>query len=103
VLLARDANAEMDIRLCVLRITARPNRPDVVTLIDRVSLRDAQGAEVRQRDGIAVSGRDREREPVCRHRARERHRAAGRRADAFSICADVDSSVLRAGIRIRPE
>jgi hypothetical protein len=104
VLVGGDANAEMHVRTRVLGLPARADDADLLALPDLSALLDAEGAHVRQRHGIAVGGRDRDREPVRRHGAGERHRTAGGSADRLvRVGTHVDAAVLAACIRIRAE
>jgi hypothetical protein len=101
VLLARDANPEMNIGIGVLRVAARAELGDRVAFVDRRALLDSQGAEVREGDRVSARGCDRQTEPVRRNGAREGHRAAGRGANRLaSICADVDAAVLAARVGV---
>jgi hypothetical protein len=99
-----DADAEMDVRALMLGLAARADGAHHVALVHDRSLCNACRADVRQRDGIAVGGRNRDRQPVCRHRAGERHRAAGRRPDRFRrFRCDVDPTMLSGRVRVGAE
>jgi hypothetical protein len=102
MLVGRDADAEVHVWPVVLDLAARANGSDVVALADTGSLLDTELADVRQRDRKPVGGRDRDRQPIRRHRSRERDDAFPRGANRLSgVGADVDAPVLpgRVGIR----
>ena len=104
VLVLGPADAEMDVRPFDLCVGAGSDRADARALDDGLPLGDGGGAEVRQRDGVAVGCRDREDEPVARHPPHERHVARRGRARGSALrTADVDATVLTACIRIGAE
>jgi hypothetical protein len=73
-----------------------------ISLTDRRSVCDADRAEMRERDGIAVGRRDRDRLAVRRHAAGERDRPGGRRSHRRTGgSADGDTTALTSGIRMR--
>jgi hypothetical protein len=95
-------HAEMDVRLRHLGVAARADRSDAVALRDRCAARDRDRAEVGQRHGVPVSGRDRHALPRRRNGARERDRSGRwRRHRRAGITADVEPTVLSRGIRMR--
>jgi hypothetical protein len=83
------ANAEMHVRDGLLGRPARADGSNRVALGDGRPAPDGHGAEMEQRDGVAVRRLDRDRPPARRHGPGERddaarrrdHRGAGRRAD----------------------
>jgi hypothetical protein len=94
----------MDVRTTPLRDATRAGPRDGLTLRNRGALCDVRLSEVAQRDGVAVSGQDRDRLAVGRHRAGERHRAGRRREDVFTgLRSHVDASVLAGRVRVGPE
>jgi hypothetical protein len=104
VLLRRDPDAEVDVGLGVLGLAARPDVGDGLGLGDIRSPLDPERAEVRQRHGVPVSGRDREREAMGGDGACKGHGARGRRKDIRGgATRDVDAAVLTARVRIRSE
>ena len=104
LLLARDADPEMQMWRRRVGLDARPDAPDRVALGDHPAPFDEQRAELGQRDRIAVRGANRHDEAVAGHRAGERDLAGGR-CDHRSaeLGGDVDASVLAAGVRVRAE
>jgi hypothetical protein len=101
MLVGLDTDAEMHVRAWMLGVAAGPDRADGFALAYDGVLRNARGADVRQRHGVAVGSRDRDRQPVVRHGADERHRAPGRCADRLGRRGgDVDSAVLTGRVRI---
>jgi hypothetical protein len=105
--LRRRAHAEMDEGLRHLGVAARTDRPDAVALGDRRALRDGDRAEVRQRDGVTVGGRDRDALARRGDAARERDDAGGRcRHLRVGRASDVDAAMLACGkgmLRIEAE
>jgi hypothetical protein len=101
MLVGLDTDAEMHVRAWMLGVAAGPDRADGFALAYDGVLRNARGADVRQRHGVAVCSRDRDRQPVVRHGANEFHRAPGRCADRLGRRGgDVDSAVLTGRVRI---
>jgi ATP-dependent RNA helicase RhlE len=99
-----DAHAKEDIRLGVRRDPGRADGPDDGALGDLGVPADGDRAEVDERDGVPVRGRDRDAQAARRDGAGERDRSAPRREDRRGDCAaDVDSSVLPTGVRVVPE
>jgi hypothetical protein len=90
-----DAHSEMDVGNRMLGLAGRPGGGDRVALGDARALLDKERAEVRERNAVAVLGRDRDREPVRRHGSGERDLPRGGRADERRASElDVDPSVL---------
>jgi len=85
----------VDVGLKHLGIAARTDRPDAVALRDRRALRHGDRAEVRQRDGVAVGGRDRDALAGRRHGAGERD-DAGDRCEHLRVgrAAEIDAAML---------
>ena len=71
VRIARQADAEVQVRLGPLGVTRPAERPDRIALIDRRAPSDPQRAEVDERDGVAVGGTDRDRASTPGDRSRE--------------------------------
>jgi hypothetical protein len=98
------ADTEVHVRKGLLRHSARADRANRVALGDGRPARDGDGAEMEQRDGVAVGRLDRDRPPACRHGPGERHDPARRRDDRGTrLRADVDSAVETARVRIGAE
>ena len=98
------ADAEMDARHGLLGRAARAHRPDGGTLAHRVALRNADLAEVDERDGVAVAGEDRDAAAVGRQRAGERDDAGRRRPHRRPFGpTDVHPSVLPGREDVRAE
>jgi hypothetical protein len=98
------AHAEVDVRDLVLAHPGEAGLGDRVSLLDERTALRKQRAEMRQRDLVPVRGRDRDREPVRRHLARERHLARrGSADDVRGADGDVDAAVLPSRIRIVAE
>ena len=88
----------------MLGVAAPSHRSDRRSLGHRVALRDADRAEVDDRDRVAVCGRDRDSASVGRKRAGERHRAGGRRSHRRALrSGDVDAAMLPGGVRVAAE
>ncbi len=101
VLVLPDAHAEVDVRDVVLELARRPGLGNRVTLGYPRALPDEERAEVGERRAVAVAGRDRDREPMRRNRARERHLAGRRRADRRAPeDLDVDPAMLAGGVPV---
>jgi hypothetical protein len=104
VLVARDANSEVDVGRRVLGLAAWPHYRHRIALADRVSASYPDFAEVRQRDGVPARRGNRKGEPVSRDGAGEGDRAARRRShDPCRVGGDVDSAVLTARVGVGPE
>jgi hypothetical protein len=98
------ADAEMDARHGLLGRAARAHRPDGGTLAHRVTLRNADLAEVDERDGVAVAGEDRDAAAVGRQRPGEGDHAGRRRAHRRPFGpSDVYPSVLPGRVDVRAE
>jgi hypothetical protein len=104
VLVARVADAEVEVGLPDLGGVGRADRAHLRALPHLVALCDGDRAEVREGDDVAVCGRDRHDQAVARDLAGERHgsrrRGAGRLA---RLAADVDAAVLPAGVGVGAE
>jgi hypothetical protein len=101
VLVGGDADAEMDVGLGVLRLGARPDRPDRVALGDHQALVDEQRAQLGVRHREAVRSPDRDHAPVAGHRPGERdHTRGGSPHRGVDRRPDVDAAVLPARIRV---
>jgi hypothetical protein len=95
--IGREPDTEMDIRLRELGIATRADGPDDLSFRDRVSAPHRVGAEVHERDGVAVGTQDRDSLPSARYRARECDRARHRCLDGRAAgSADVHAA-MRAG------
>ncbi|HZQ80992.1 MAG TPA: hypothetical protein VFB25_03330 [Gaiellaceae bacterium] len=91
----------MDVRNRVGAV-ARADRPDRVAFGDDSILRHRDRPKVRERDGIAVGGRDRDRLAGARHRAGERDRPGGGSGnDGAEVSGDIDAAMLPTCIRVR--
>jgi hypothetical protein len=98
VLVGGDADPEVHVRACVLRLPARSDGTDLIALADGRAFLHREGAEVRQGHRIAVGCRDSDRQPVRRHGAREGDGPAHGRPNRLGrVGADVDAAVLPAG------
>jgi hypothetical protein len=85
------------VRLRHLDVAARTDRPDAVAFRDRRALLNGDRTEVRQRDGVAVGGRDRYALPGRRNGPRKGDRSRDRRQRRRAgLAADVDPAVLAA-------
>jgi hypothetical protein len=95
----RAPDAEVDVRLGVLRLAARPDRPDRLALGDAVARRDEERTEVRECYRPAVRRTDGQRLAVGRKRPRERH-ATRRRSEhrCTGGTGDVDPAVTLGGV-----
>ncbi len=104
LLVGRDADAQVDVRLGPGGLTARAHGGDGRPLRDRVALANPNRAEMLQRHGVAVGRPDRERLAAFRHGACEGHRSGRRREHVGSeIAGDVDAAMLTARIGIASE
>jgi len=96
-----DAHAHVHVRNVELRRAARPDRPDRVAFGDACALLHRGGAEMRERDRMPVSGRDRDAQAARRHTAGKRHRPRHGRDDRRARArSDVDAAVLPGGVRM---
>jgi hypothetical protein len=99
-----DTDPEVDVRLGVLDVAARADRPDVNARRDGIALAYADRAEVDERRGVAVGRLDRDGAPAPWNGSGECHSPARRRDDrSAGRSADVDAAVLPGGVRVRPE
>jgi len=104
LLVRGNPNAEMDVRLGPLGLPARSDRRDGSAFGDRVALANGEPAQVLERDCVAVGGSDRKRLPSSWNRARERHRARGRRSHrSTEVARNVDAAVLAGRIGVAPQ
>jgi hypothetical protein len=100
--LGRETDPQVHIGACDLGVAARADRADRVPLGDRRILRDANRAEVRERDGEPVGRGDRDAPARARDRAGEGHRPGGRRTHGRTcLGGDVDPAMLARGVRVR--
>lgn len=91
----------MDVGLRVLTVAACAETADRPALGDGSAARDGERRQMRQRHGVAVVGRDRERDARARDGAGEGDRAATRREhDGAGGPGNVDAAMLAAGIRM---
>jgi hypothetical protein len=99
--LARQAHAEVDVRAGGDRVAARAEPGDDGSLLDGLTARDKDLAELQERDGVAVDRQDRDRPASARHCAREGDRAGdGRPHVGAELATDVDAAVLSAEVRV---
>jgi hypothetical protein len=88
----------------MLRLAARADGADGLTLADRRAAGDADRPEMDERHRIPVGGSDGDHAPADGHRPGEGDRAGGRRAHSrFRRSADIDAAVLAAGVGIVAE
>jgi hypothetical protein len=93
------ADAEMDVGLSPLGLSARADRSDDLAFLDRGPGRHADRAEMHERDRVAVRRANREAETLMGKLARERDDAGGGRPDlGRGRRRNVDPPVLPAGI-----
>jgi len=86
----------------MLSVPGEADGADGLTLGDVGSARDVHGAEMDERDRVAVARLDRERPSSARDEARERHDTSGRRAHrAARRPANIDTPVLPRRVRVR--
>ena len=104
LLVGRDADAEVDVRLRPVGLAARADGGHGRPLGDRIALANPNRAEMLQRHGVTVRSADRERPAALRHGSGKRDRA-GRRSPHVraQIAGDVDAAMLAACVRIAPE
>jgi hypothetical protein len=97
-------HAEVYVRDSVLGHPARADRANADALGDGRTALDGHGAEMEQRDGVAVRRLDRDRPPAGRHGPGERDDATRRRDDrGTGSRADVDAAVESARVWIGTE
>ncbi len=102
--LGGSADAQMHVRDGLLGHAARSDGGDRVPFAHRRPAPDRHGAEMEQRDGVAVRRLDRERPSASRHDPGERDDAARRRAHrGAGRRADVDPAVETTRVRIGAE
>jgi hypothetical protein len=95
-------DAEVHVRLRKLALARRTDAADDIALCNTHPVGDRDRAEMRQRDGIAVGGGDGHALAGGRDGPGERDRPGRRRDDrCVRGGADVDSSVLPGGVRMR--
>jgi hypothetical protein len=95
------ANPEVDTRDGMLGRAARAHRADDTSLAHGVALRDADLAEMDERDGIAVAGLDRDAAAVRRQRPRECDDASSRRPYRRAVGPrHVDASMLAGSVGV---
>ena len=95
-------DAEVHVRLRNLDVARRSDPADEVALRDLRAVGDRDRAEMRERDGVAVGGRDRQALAGGRDGPGERDRPGRRRDDRrLRGAADVDPSVLPGRVRMR--
>ena len=99
-----EPNAEVYVRFRNLGVARGSDSPDDLPVGDRGAPGDSRCAEMRERDRVAVSGCHCDDEPATRHRPDVGHDSAccGVHLLAGS-CADVDSPMLTARVRIGAE
>jgi hypothetical protein len=102
-------DAQVDVGARVLRLAARPERADRLSLGDDRSSRHGQRPEMQDRHCVAVGRLDGQRPTVERQGAGEADDARGRGHDRFArVAGDVDAAVmagfvLAAAVLERPE
>jgi hypothetical protein len=97
-----DTDPEVDGDPVRLGRVGRADDPDRGTLGNGSAARHRHGAEMRQRHGQPVGGRDRDRRAAARQGAREADGAGGRREHGYPRrCADLDAAALPARVRVR--
>jgi hypothetical protein len=85
----------------VSRHAARADDRDRLAFGHDGTCTDQGGAEMQERDGIAVGGLDRDREPVRRDLAREGHRSSGRCNHRLAESPlEIDAAVLSRDERV---
>ena len=100
--LGGDTNTEMDVRLRMLAVATRAEPADDRAFVDGRAARDGDRTEVRQSHGVAVVGRDRQRQTRSWDGARERDEAGARCEHGRARGAgDVDAAMLATGVRMR--
>jgi hypothetical protein len=104
VLVARHADAEVDVRPGHLRVAARADTPDGGALRDGRALPHQQLAEVGEGDHVAVRRQHGKRPTVAWHGPRERDGALRGRADRLArLARHVDAAMLPSGVGIGAE
>ncbi|MDQ3065731.1 MAG: hypothetical protein M3R12_01075 [Actinomycetota bacterium] len=100
----RCPNAEMHVRGRGDRIDALANDADDRSLGDDAAAQDGHRGELKQRDGVSVSGLNRDRAAAAGNKPGERDGAAGGSDDGRAERgAEVDAAVLAAGVGIGRE
>jgi hypothetical protein len=95
------ANAEVDIGLCPLRLAAGADRAHDLAFLDRSPGAYSDRSEVDERDRVAVGGANRQAQPLTGQLPDERGDARCRSPDVGTgRRADVDSPVLAARVRV---
>jgi hypothetical protein len=95
------AHAQVDVRLSRYCVVALADRTDGVTFFDRRAALDLDFSELKQCDGVAVRGSNRDHTPAVRDRAGEADRPIRRSSHhGPDRAADVDPTVLAAGVRV---
>jgi hypothetical protein len=101
MLLRREADAQVDVRLLVLGLPARPDGAHAVALVDDLTADHTDRAEVEQGDRVAVGRLDRDRAAAPRHGSYEVHTACGRRTHGGAERpGDVDTAMLTRLVRV---
>ena len=99
--LGGEPDPDVHVRAAHLGVARGADRPDDVAFGDRGALRDRGRAEVRERDRVAVGGRDRERAPRARDGADVGHLPRrGRAHGTARVACEVEPAVLAAGVRV---
>jgi hypothetical protein len=94
----------MDVRRRGDRIGTVADDTDDRPLSDAAAAQDTRRGELQQRHRVAVLSLDRDRPTATRDRADERDRAGSRGEHrAAELCADVDTAMLPARVRVRAE
>jgi hypothetical protein len=102
LVLARDAQAEVDVRLGEIDHAARPDGADDGALGHARPALDVDRAEVHQRRRVPERGLDRDGLPAGWHRAGECHDSLGGREHVGPTrSAEVDAAMLPGGVRVR--
>jgi hypothetical protein len=98
------ADAEMDVRLVVLGVAARADRPEGCALRDGRLRSDLERAEVEERDRVAVGGLHRHGSTSARDRAGEGDDSGGRCAHGGTCRpGDIGAAVLSGGVGVVSE
>jgi hypothetical protein len=110
MLIAREADAEVDERLLEIDLAARADRPDHRALPDDRAAGHTDRAQVQERHRVAERGLDGDGLAAGRHGARERYGAVSRRENRCAgRSAEIDAAMLTARVgmgaieRKRPE
>ena len=95
LLVGVEPNAQMDVGLVHLGISARSDCPDAVAFGDCRALLNGDRSEVCERHVVSVCGLDGDRLAAGRHRARERHDSGGgSHYSGARAAADVEAAML---------